>query len=131
MTTIQLITHTCNILTCNVRGIMSSAGSLSHLLDKHRIDISIVTEHKLMQKSQRFRDTIHAKNTAHSICETEVTPLSRCGKGGVGILLKKTLCFSTKNISLTEHKNICRIKLCTQNSLPIFVFAVYSCICRL
>ncbi|KAH3718801.1 hypothetical protein DPMN_061610 [Dreissena polymorpha] len=59
---------------------MSSAGSLGHLLDKHMVDIEIMTEHKLMKKSQRFFETIYANYTAHSLCETEVTPLSRCDK---------------------------------------------------
>ncbi|KAH3855902.1 hypothetical protein DPMN_098477 [Dreissena polymorpha] len=44
MAVIQSTTHSCNVLTWNVRGIISSAGILSHLLDEHSVDIAIVTE---------------------------------------------------------------------------------------
>ena len=38
-----------NILCWNVRGIMSSAYSLSNMLDNQHIDIALITEHKLLQ----------------------------------------------------------------------------------
>ena len=44
----------CRILTWNVRGIMSSAGSLSKLLDDKNIDIAFISEHKLRDSKTYF-----------------------------------------------------------------------------
>ncbi len=44
----------CNILTWNVRGIFSTAGSLSQTLDNLRIDVAFISEHKLKQQHKEF-----------------------------------------------------------------------------
>ena len=48
-----------NLLTWNVRGIMSSAFTLSQLLSCYNADIALITEHKLMPHSKCFFDSIH------------------------------------------------------------------------
>ena len=40
------------LVTWNVRGVMSSAGTLSKLLDQQNVDIAFITEHKLFQHSK-------------------------------------------------------------------------------
>lgn len=49
----------CRILTWNVRGIMSSAGSLSKLLDIYEIDFAFISEHKLRNEHKVFLDSVH------------------------------------------------------------------------
>ena len=53
------ITMIINIVAWNVRGIMSSAVPLSHILQSNSIDISFISEHKLLPKSLSFLDSIH------------------------------------------------------------------------
>ena len=48
--------NTLNIITWNVRGIMSSAASLSQTLDDLNIDIAFITEHKLLPHMKYFMD---------------------------------------------------------------------------
>jgi len=48
-----------NFLCWNVRGIMSTAYSLSDMLDQKNIDIALITEHKLLPRSQHFLQSIH------------------------------------------------------------------------
>ena len=43
-----LIMIVLNVVAWNVRGIMSSAAPLSHILENHSIDIDFITEHKLL-----------------------------------------------------------------------------------
>ena len=50
----------CRILTWNVRGIVSSAGSLSKLLDDKNIDIAIISEHKLREQQETFLNSVHS-----------------------------------------------------------------------
>ena len=40
-----------NCICWNVRGKMSSAYSLSYLLDSEKIDVALITEHKLRPRS--------------------------------------------------------------------------------
>ena len=49
-----MTTPFCSILTRNVRGIMSSASSLSKLLDSHNIDFAFISEHKLPNEHNTF-----------------------------------------------------------------------------
>ena len=69
-----MTTPFCSILTWNVRGIMSSAGSLSKLLDSHNIDLAFISEHKLRNEHNTFVDSIHSNYRALTICDTSTVP---------------------------------------------------------
>lgn len=56
-----------------MRGIMSSAGSLSEILDLKDIDIAFLTEHKLLPQSTSFCDTIHKDYIAYTEADQTVT----------------------------------------------------------
>ena len=43
-----------NVFIWNVRGVMSSAYTLSKMLDNYNVDIAILSEHKLLPQSKGF-----------------------------------------------------------------------------
>ena len=103
------IKSTCQILTWNVRGIMSSAGSLGYLLDKYNIDIACISEHKLKPYYSSFLSSIHSGFVSYTNCETMGNDYT-CGKGGVSILIKKSLSFSVDLIDTDSNSRIVGIK---------------------
>lgn len=117
----------CTILTWNVRGAMSSAGSLSFLLDLYHVDIACITEHKLKPNSSDFLNSIHSDYSAITVCE-DVGIDSRCGKAGVSILYKRSLNFSVNKIPITHlSSRIVGVKLSQTDtaSYPTYLFCVY------
>jgi len=78
-----------NLLCWNVRGIMSSAFSLSEMLDKRSIDIALLTEHKLLPRSQHFLSSINPLFYAYNTCDNSLDNFGhlRCGKAGTAILI--------------------------------------------
>ena len=82
-----------NTLCCNVRGIMSSAYSLSDTLDKKCIDIALITEHKLLPRSSHYLNSINCNFYSLSTCNTTMDNFghNRCGKAGCAILVCKSL----------------------------------------
>ena len=80
-----------NLLTWNVRGIMSSAFTLSQLLSCYNTDIALITEHKLMPHSKCSFDSIHPSYASAVKISQQITPYSgaSCGKAGVAIMYKK------------------------------------------
>ena len=121
----QYINKQCNILTWNVRGIMSSAGTLSDILDKQNIDIAIITEHKLKVTHKEFLNSIHSNYASISKCDDSVDPQSRCGKGGVAILYRSELAFQIRPIDGIQNIRITGLELTRKNCLPVFLLAVY------
>ena len=111
--------------TWNVRGIMSSAGSLSKLLDLHAIDFAFISEHKLRNEHKTFLDSVHNNYRAITLCDTSITPGSRCGKGGVAILYKKECQFSVSHLDIQFNDRILGIKIEQRNSIAIYAFSVY------
>ena len=92
MPILQVIMHL-NILSWNVRGIMSSALSFSAMLDKYDVDVACITEHKLLQHLLPFCDSIRSdyKCTAKAEDISSNSTLIKCGKGGVAIFCKSSL----------------------------------------
>ena len=123
---ILMNTYLCNILTWNIRGAMSSAGSLSLLLNKHDIDIACISEHKLKPNCVHFLDTLHSSYKSYTICEN-IHLNAKCGKGGVCILYKKQLSFSITELTGIESSRIAGVKLTIADgsSTPTFIFSVY------
>ena len=116
----------CNIVSWNVRGIMSSASSLSYLLYKLDIDIAILCEHKLKPEHKLFFDSIDSKYTSISACDSSNSQSARCGKAGVAIMYKKECQFKVKALNINPCERIIGIQITSENiSVPIFVFAIY------
>lgn len=115
----------CRILTWNVRGIMSSAGSLSKLLDEYNIDFAFIAEHKLREQHKSFFDSVHNDYHAFTLCDASVTPGARCGKGGVAIMYKKERQFSVSLVDIQLNGRILGIKIDQQQIRPIYAFSVY------
>ena len=63
-----LVTMTTNILIWNVRGIMSSSVALSNILDSKRMDIAIISEHRLLPSSVSFLESINSRYTYYAMC---------------------------------------------------------------
>ena len=121
----RYIDKQCNLLTWNVRGIMSSAGTLSDILDKQSIDIAIITEHKLKDTHKDFLNSIHSNYRSLSKFDDSVDPQTRCGKGGVAILYRNELAFQIRQIDGIQSNRITGLELSRKNCLPVLIFAVY------
>lgn len=65
-----------NVLTWNVRGVMSSAFTLSKMLDTYNADIAVVSEHKLLPQSKGFLDSINNNYTAYVKSDASLDPYS-------------------------------------------------------
>ena len=117
-----------NVLTWNVRGIISSGNCLSKLLDNYKCDIAIISEHKLTFQSYSFLETLHSKylpvpqitNSFSSFNENVKPPL-------VSLLIKKDFMFSVSEIKGIDSDRIVGVELKDKcnNSLPLFIFGVY------
>ena len=114
-----------SILTWNVRGIMSTAGSLSKILDYYNIDFAFISEHKLREQQQYFLDSVHLNYTAVCVCDASITPGARCGKGGVAIMYKKTCQFCVFHLDIQLSDRIIGIQINQSCMKPIFAFSVY------
>lgn len=117
----------CNILTWNVRGAMSSAGSISNLLDTYDIDIACISEHKLKSPSATFLDTLHSSYRSICVCE-QVDLNAKCGKEGVSIMFKKSLSFAVQELRNIKSTRLTGIKLTSVESTivtPIYVLCMY------
>ena len=114
----------CRILTWNVRGAMSSAGSIGHVLDKYDVDIACICEHKLKPSCSSFLDSIHSAYTAHTNYEALGNAYT-CGKGGVSVLVRKSLSFSVDFLNGETNSRVIGIKLYGMNTIPIHIFCVY------
>lgn len=62
-----------NFLTWNVRGAMSSASSLSVVLEKIDIDLAFITEHKLRPMHKTFFESVHSMYSAFTVCDSSIT----------------------------------------------------------
>jgi len=81
------------LICWNVRGRMSSAYSLFNTLDNQRIDVALITEHKLLPRSQHFLSSINQNFYAYNACDSSTYNFGnlRCGKAGTAFLIRKTL----------------------------------------
>jgi len=63
------------------------------MLDRNRIDIALLTEHKLLLRSNRFLNTIHSDYDCIVKIDDKVEQYGflKCGKGGTAIMYKKCL----------------------------------------
>lgn len=115
-----------SILAWNVRGIMSSTVCLSQLLNTYKVDVCMLSEHKLKEKSLFFLNSIekgykcigkadslpHGYNAYH-------------GKGGVAILYKSVFDFYITEIEGIESERIVGIELKYRGKETIYMFAAY------
>ena len=116
----------CNILTWNVRCIMSSAGSLSAMLDKYNTDIAFVSEHKLLPEHAEFMNSLHRNYTANTVCDASESPGKRCGKAGVSILYKKDYRFTIDALDKIPSDRICGVRISGSTACSVvYAFAVY------
>ena len=115
----------CCILTWNVRGIMSSAGSLSKLLDDKNIDIAFISEHKLREQQDTFLNSVHSNYSAFTLCDASVGPRARCGKGGVAIMYKKSCQFTISPLNIQINDRVIGIQIDSKYVKPIYAFSVY------
>ena len=114
----------CNILTWNVRGIMSSAGSLSQMLELYDIDFAFISEHKLRHEHSVFCRSIHSNYDAYVTCDASDNPQSRCGKAGTCIMFKRNCSFSLKHIDNIPSDRVTGITILTDSDC-IHAFSVY------
>jgi len=106
---------------------MSSAFPLSQLLDDHDIDFALITEHKLLERSRSFLDSINSKYQAFSTIDHSIDQYDaiRCGKGGTAIMYKKELGTKLDTISSIDNDRIIGVELKLERTLPLFIICVY------
>lgn len=108
-----------NLATWNVMGIMSSAASLDYLLQHYNIDAAFITEHKLFDHMRYFIDSINTQNDNFTTCnmEMDIYGNTRCGKGGVSIIFKKSLNFTIRHLNEICDERILGIEVnCSNNN---------------
>ena len=104
---------------------MSSAGSLSKLLDMHDIDFAFISENELWNEHKAFLDSVHNNYRAYTLCDTSVLPGAGCGRGGVAIMYKRKCQFSVSHIDIQPNDRILGIRIDQRNSRTIYAFSVY------
>ena len=126
-TTFPCYLNKLNIITWNVRGIMSSAASLSQTLDILDIDIALLTEHKLLPHMSYFMDSIHLNYDNHTQCDSsfDVYGSVRCGKAGVSIMYKKKLKFAIGILDEIQDEKICGIEITLKNTSKLYLLCTY------
>lgn len=125
--TTSISQNSIRIVTWNVRGIMSSAASLSNLLDEENIDFAFITEHKLFDHSKYFLRSLNTKYDEITACNQDfnIHGTLRCGKGGVSIIYKKSLEFSVRNMNEVADERIIGVEIYCDNNVRIYAFCVY------
>ena len=126
---------TCRLLTWNVRGVMSSAGSKRELLDTYDIDLAFINEHKLREQQNSFFNSLHSGYAAFTLCYDSVSQSTMCGKGGVAMCnvrqgrcssqYKKTCRFSVSVLDVQVSDRILGIKIEQKELRAIYAFSVY------
>ena len=112
-----------SLVTWNVRGIMSSSVCLSELFKYTNCDIAVLSEHKLFNHSLQFLNTLDNNYHSLGIADTSVNiETSKCGKGGVAIMYKKTLKFNIKPINCPVSERLLGIEMQCNENYSIFVF---------
>ena len=124
-TVIIILAPACRILTWNVRGIMSSSGSLSKLFDIYEIDFAFISEHKLRIEHEVFLDSVHSNYHSITLCDSSIAPGTRCGKGGVTIMYKKNCQFSVTPLDIQVNDRILGMKIDQHDAMPIYAFSMY------
>ena len=118
-----------NLLTWNVRGIMSSAYTLSHMLACYNTDIALtcITEHKLMPHSKCFFDSIDSSYSSVVKISHDINPYSRtsCGKAGVAIMYRKRMNFCVSEIENISPDRVLGIELNHNQIVSTSIFCVY------
>ncbi|CAG2209444.1 unnamed protein product [Mytilus edulis] len=105
---------------------MSSSVCLSELFKYTNCDIAVLSEHKLFNHSLQFLNTLDNNYHSLGIADTSVNiETSKCGKGGVAIMYKKTLKFNIKPINCPVSERILGIEIQCNENYSIFVFSVY------
>ena len=115
-----------SILAWNVRGIMSSTVCLNQLLSINKVDICVLSEHKLKEQSLFF---LHSIETGYKcICKTDLLPYgynAYHGKGGVALLYKCTLDCQITEISDIESERIVGLEIKHKGKGTLYIFAAY------
>ena len=123
--------HNINILCWNVRGVISSSLCLCDMLVQTKCDIAIICEHKLKCINANYLDTMnrdYCSMVCIENCDSNDHVTNRTaflGKGGVGIMYKKTLQFSVVEIPDIASPRIIGVELRRKHSRPLYIFGVY------
>ena len=117
------------LINWNVRGKMSSANPLSNLLDSEKIDVALITEHKLLPRSIPFLDTINSKykSTCSFCSDVDYFTHVRCGKAGTAILYRKDISNKVTCIKNIENDRISGIEYVLKTVRQSLCF-VYTCL---
>lgn len=121
-----------NIVSWNVRGIMSSSVCLSNLLEYSNCDIAILSEHKLKHSNANYLDTIHPNYSSFVHLDSETSNATRVssyprflGKGGISIMFKKDIEMSISEIPDIDSSRLIAVELKRINQRPLYIIGVY------
>lgn len=115
-----------SVMTWNVRGIMSSTLCLSELLIGHNIDICVISEHKLKEKSLHYLNSVEKGYKVFSKTDSLPNTYNAYhGKGGIAIMYKSTLDFYVNEIENIDSERVLGIELKGPTTGSLYVFAAY------
>jgi len=92
---------------------VSSAFSLSDMIDKKCIDVASITEHKILHRSQRFLSSINSDFCFYNTCDGNVDNygLMPCGKAGTAILIRNSLNTIVSQVNNSDNDRIVGIEI--------------------
>jgi hypothetical protein len=106
---------------------MSSARCLGNMLRSYRIDIAAISEHTLYEHNLSFLDSIDNDYVGLQFSRAETVSQydrGRCGKGGVAILVNKSLLYNVQPLGDFGERMV-GIECTLHNHAPVFIFSVY------
>jgi len=98
------------------------------MLNRNCINTALLTEHKLLLRSNRFLNNIHSEYDCKIVKtddKVEQYGSLKCGKGGAAIMYKKCLSSFISQVQLFESHRVCGINILCDNLPPLFIFCVY------
>jgi len=100
------------------------------MLDKHCIDIVLLTEHKLLPRSQHFLTSINSEFYSYKTCDSKFDNFGvvRCGKAGTAFPIRKFLNTIVSQNNNINNDRIIGIKIRKNNHV---FFLCFVSICRL
>ena len=102
---------------------MSSSYCLLNNPDDKAIDIALITEHKLLPRSQSFLLSINENFFSYSTFDNSVDKYGhlRCGKAGTAILIRKRI----SQISNIDNDRIVGIEIRNNHHIPLYILCMY------
>ena len=96
--------------------------SLSHMLDAHGVDVALITEHKLLTRSESFFTSIHSN---YKTVWFVYRPVQFNQMWEPPLWLREMHIIFFQQVVNISNERICGIQMQTRHGLPLFILCVY------